>query len=665
MTITVSNVSPVVDAGDDITINEGENAYFNGVFKDPGWLDTHTFEWNVGDIMPPVQGTLTPTHEYTDNGIYTVILTITDDDGGTGTDTLTVTVLDLTPRADFKWSPEPQDEGSPVQFTDSSSSYPDSIVAWDWDFAGLGSSSEQNPSFIFPDNGTYPVTLRVTDDDGSMDTVIHTVTVQNIAPTVDGGPDVNINEGDILNGSGSFFDPGADSWNATVDYGDESGIQSLALNSDKTFELSHKYADNGMYNVTITVIDDDSGAGVSNLLVTVSNVAPSTEVIGDTIAENDTATIIGLVTDPGALDSFTVVIDWGVGEDSTTLELPAGAMNYQATHQYLDDNPTSTSSDTYTVQVTITDKDGGAGIAQTTVIVNNLLPVVSAGSDQTQYWGIPINFTGSFSDVGTQDTHDVLWVFGDGGTASSIVASHTYEGAGAYTAKLTVTDDDAGEGSDNAEVMVNKRTTSLDYIGNSNLIFGSTVTLSAQFTDTVDATTARLGGRTITFTINGGAFSAVTDANGIAVLVLPYLLLPDTYGITVDFPEDSYYLGSADQATLVVTNTIGGKVTAGTLRAANNGRGGFNVQSNANGIKGELQFQNKSINFHAHEMTALGISPDGTKAWFAGVGTDGETFIAYVEDNGEPGKDDVFKIWIDGVLQNGDGGLTGGNVQIH
>ena len=64
-------------------------------------------------------------------------------------------------------------------------------------------------------------------------------------------------------------------------------------------------------------------------------------------------------------------------------------------------------------------------------------------------------------------------------------------------------------------------------------------------------------------------------------------------------------------------------------------------------------------------MTALGVSPDGTKAWFAGIGKNGETFIAYVEDNGEPGRRDIFLLWISGILQNYDGTLTGGNVQIH
>ncbi len=473
VTVIVSNVVPVVDAGDDVTVNEGRIVHFSGVFKDPGWLDTHTYQWDFGDGKPPTTGTLTPAHIYIDDGVYTVTLAVTDDDGGNGVDTLTVTVLDLKPTAGFSWSPEPQDEGSAIVFNDESTSYPDKIVAWEWDFAGLGSSSEQSPSFTFMDDGEFTVTLTVTDDDGSTDSVSHIVTVQNVAPVVDAGP------------------------------------------------------------------------------------------------------------------------------------------------------------------------------------------------DQTQYWGLPVDFAGSYSDAGVLDTHDILWTFGDGDTASTVIASNVYSDTGVFTAELTVTDDDGGVGSDSAQVTVAKRTTDLDYTGDTAGTFGFMNTLSAQLTDTIDAATAQLENRTITFTVDGEAYITTTNTDGIAAVALPFPLLPGVYNVTVNFAEDSYYLGSTSQTTVTVTNTIGGKVNGGTFRFPNKGRGGFNVQSNSRGINGELQFQNDSIKFHAHIMTALGISEDGTKAWFTGIGRNGETFVAYVEDNGEPGRNDIFQLWINGVSQTGDGKITGGNIQIH
>ena len=91
LAVTVSNVAPVVEAGQDVTVLEGDPVSFAGAFTDPGVADGYTIAWALGDGATAT-GTLTPTHAYTAPGVYTVALTVTDDDGGVGTDTLAVTV---------------------------------------------------------------------------------------------------------------------------------------------------------------------------------------------------------------------------------------------------------------------------------------------------------------------------------------------------------------------------------------------------------------------------------------------------------------------------------------------------------------------------------------------------------------------------------------------
>ena len=55
-----------------------------------------------------------------------------------------------------------------VVFTDLSTDSDGTIVSWFWDFGDGNTSTEQNPSNWYSGNGTYTVTLTVSDDDGSI-----------------------------------------------------------------------------------------------------------------------------------------------------------------------------------------------------------------------------------------------------------------------------------------------------------------------------------------------------------------------------------------------------------------------------------------------------------------------------------------------------------------
>src|SRR5262249_10958694 len=157
-----------VSAGGNQTVKEGSLVTLNGTFSDPGTLDTFTYKWHV----------------VSSNG-----QAISD---GTGTS--------------FSFTP-------------------------------VG-------------NGAYTVTYTVTDKDGGVGTDTALITVNNVTPTVNVGANASIMPGNAVSRSGSFADPGADNlWTATVDYGDGSGSQSLTLNADNTFDLSHVYADPGDYSV--------------------------------------------------------------------------------------------------------------------------------------------------------------------------------------------------------------------------------------------------------------------------------------------------------------------------------------------------------------------------------------------------------------------------------
>jgi PKD repeat protein len=70
-------------------------------------------------------------------------------------------VANQDPVAAFLYS----DNGLSVDFTDTSSDSDGSVVAWSWDFGDSGSSSAQNPMHVYADDGSFTVSLTVTDDD--------------------------------------------------------------------------------------------------------------------------------------------------------------------------------------------------------------------------------------------------------------------------------------------------------------------------------------------------------------------------------------------------------------------------------------------------------------------------------------------------------------------
>jgi hypothetical protein len=93
-----------------------------------------------------------------------------------------------------------------------------------------------------------------------------TLNVADFVPMVGVGADVSIRNGQGVARTGSFIDPSADTWTATVDYGD--GTQGpLPLGPGPTFALNHLYTAVGDHTVTVTVTDDEGVAGHGSLVV--------------------------------------------------------------------------------------------------------------------------------------------------------------------------------------------------------------------------------------------------------------------------------------------------------------------------------------------------------------------------------------------------------------
>ena len=104
--VTVNNsIAPTLEVGSDQSAEEGDTVRVAPNFADVGALDTYTAVIDWGDetdltTIDPAVSPLSASHVYADNGAFTVTVSVTDDDGGVGADTLTVTVSNVAPEVD-------------------------------------------------------------------------------------------------------------------------------------------------------------------------------------------------------------------------------------------------------------------------------------------------------------------------------------------------------------------------------------------------------------------------------------------------------------------------------------------------------------------------------------------------------------------------------------
>lgn len=275
LTIQVTNVNeaPTADAGSALSAGEGRPVALDGTGSSDVDGDSLTYAWDFGDGT--TGSGARPSHVYPDNGTYTATLTVTDPSGATGTDTVTVSVVNAAPTPAINGVAGMFVEGSPVAVTGSATDPAGSrdTVYLTWAvykdgaatpaFTGSGADWAFTPA----DNGEYKVVLRADDEDGGWGETDRTVTVGNAAPsltpvTAPTDPIPAASPAPVHVRS-TITDAGQDdSFIAVWDWGDNS-TWSTGVAGPFTVVADHYYSSPGVYTITLTVTDDDGASATA------------------------------------------------------------------------------------------------------------------------------------------------------------------------------------------------------------------------------------------------------------------------------------------------------------------------------------------------------------------------------------------------------------------
>ncbi len=306
-TVTIENVAPTAEAGEDKEGYEVSTFTFNGSLYDSGTGDTHTFEWDFdydGTTFDVDATGQTASHTYSDDFDGLVALRVTDDDGGVGIDTAHVLVKNVPPTvtlealpievnaslriAGEKWHDVTVEmyedgqlitSGTIVRYPGSPDDQRLDLTQLQVDYSKKYSAivrytPEDDPINGQP-NGANPCWIILTFGDGQEMWIHHTFNVQH--------PDTHVWEVDLtaailmygLTFQATASDPGADDLTFHWDFGDGTNATSFHPNANGTYPveitetMNHSFPGSGTYVVVLTVEDDDGGVGTASVTIVI------------------------------------------------------------------------------------------------------------------------------------------------------------------------------------------------------------------------------------------------------------------------------------------------------------------------------------------------------------------------------------------------------------
>jgi PKD repeat protein len=378
--VVVKNNAPVaiISAFPNPVLSKTQVNFFGNTSYDSDGNITK-YAWNFGDGTIISQGRTTESHIYSKPGTYQASLTVTDNTGDTSTAILLINVTNRNPVARITYTTLTVKAPGSLTFNgDTSTDEDGTIVSYNWSVAGSLVASTPNTTINFATEGTYVISLTVTDDFGATNTTSVSVNVtapDNILPlailVVDKNSGV-INDTFVFDVSSSR-DPDGSIILYQLDFGD--GITTQFVNPAP---ISHIYKTVGSYTAKLKIIDNRNGTSLETFnsvqIITINNQPPVASFSYSPVGSFtfDPITFTDSSIDPeNALSRW--FWDYGDGTNFTTTDP-------------LQKNPTKSynkGNRNYTVSLTVYDNFNLSNTTSQIVNINNRKPFAVISTNST------------------------------------------------------------------------------------------------------------------------------------------------------------------------------------------------------------------------------------------------------------------------------------------
>ena len=470
--LSVSNAAPTLQlAGSAAAIDEGGLYTLTVSATDPAGSNdplAYTIQWDDGTPAQTITAAQLAasggkvSHVFADDQdgpvnatARNISVTVNDGDGGSDTESQAVTVNNVAPSLTAGGA---NTATAGTAYTLSLSNLVDpgtdallpNGIQVDWgDGSSSSASSVGDLTHTYSTTGARTIRISLSDEDGRHADVASVALTVNAAPptlSLEAGANAQLAEGGRLQRTVNFSDGednGAPGWTYRIDYGD--GTVAQGATATRSVALDHLFAD-GAANATVsvTVTDEAGESATDSFTVDVANVAPTASLTGaGSVAEGSTYVLgVGTVLDPGLDTRVAYTIAWGDGAVSSFNAGQWAAASGSFSHVYADGPGNAT------ITVSTTDEDGSFVLGSRAVVVNNVVPTLSAGGASSATVGTAyVLALSNYVDPGTDAllANGILVDWGDGSTSttSSLGSiSHTYASAAAYRIRVSLTDED-------------------------------------------------------------------------------------------------------------------------------------------------------------------------------------------------------------------------------